>query len=320
MTTGAQWFWVLLICVMPSIGASPAPPQGARITGSTLTDSGDVLPNVSVALACPKSGPARRTVSDERGVFRFDDLPPGDCHLWGSKPGYMDQDAEGDAGMTGQYNLRITPGSVRDGVELRLGRAVVVRGTVTDADGKPPQNVFVNIHRAEGSRDGRIPGVLRPLSAEGRFEASNLPPGTYFVTASPGFKEADAGAGSGHAITYFPGTTNASEAQTFVLKAGESKDVAFRLGRTNAFAIRGTAYDAGMVPLPGADIHLVLDGRPALIRARTKTAADGSFRITGVQPGRYILGVRRDPQTGEIRITVENADLEQQVLRLGAAR
>ena len=320
MTTGARWFYVLLLGVLPSIGASSAALQGARITGSTLTDTGDVLPNVSVALACPKSGPARRTVSDERGVFRFDDLPPGDCHLWGSKPGYMDQDAEGDPGMTGQYNLRITARSVRDGVELRLGRGVVVRGMVTDADGKPPKNVFVSIQRAEGSRDGRTSGVLRSIDAEGRFEASNLPPGTYLVAASPGFKEADAGAGSGHAITYFPGTTNAAETQTFVLKAGESKTVTFRLGRTSAFAIRGPAYDAGMVPLPGADIYLHLDGRPALIRARTKTAADGTFTITGVQPGKYILGVRRDPDVGELRVSVGNADLEPQVLRLGAAR
>ena len=320
MTWGTRSSCVLLFAVLPAVSDGLVAMQTARITGWTLTESGEVLPGVAVALACPKSGPARNTISDERGVFQFEGLPAGECHLWGTKRGYTDKDAEGDPGLTGQYNLRILAGSVRDGVELRLARGVIVRGTVKDADGRPPRNVFVNIHATGRTRDGRIASVLRSLSPDGVFEASNLPPGTYYVAASPGFKGEDAGAGSGHAITFFPGTTREEEAQTFDIKAGETKEVSFRLARTNAFAIRGTAVDGGAVPLADADIYLIRDGRLALIRARAKTAPNGTFVITGVQPGRYILGVRRDPQMGEIRITVENSDLEQQILRLGTSR
>jgi hypothetical protein len=69
MTWGTRSSCVLLLAVLPAVGDGRFAIQTARITGWTLTDRGDVLPGVSVALACPESGPGKNTISDERGVF-----------------------------------------------------------------------------------------------------------------------------------------------------------------------------------------------------------------------------------------------------------
>jgi hypothetical protein len=215
--------------------------QDARLSGWTLTDDGLPLSAVEVVLACPPA-PVRRTVSDDRGHFELPNLPAGNCRLWGTKPGYVDANIEGDPYVQGQYNLKVLEGAWRDGFELRLARGVILTGRITVARGRPWKKTRVHPIRRE-VRNGvtRLVAVpYRQVSLSGAFEFPALPPGEYYIGASPIPAGHDAGGASGYAITYFPGTTKFAEAKSIAVKAGESRQVNFALAETQAFRVSGS--------------------------------------------------------------------------------
>ena len=301
---------------------SPVATQDARVSGWTLTDDGLPLSKVEVVLACPPA-PVRRTVSDDRGHFELANLPAGNCRLWGTKPGYVDASIEGDPYVQGQYNLRVPEGSWRDGFELRLARGVILTGRITDARGRPGQKTRVHPIRREVKNGAtRLVAVpYRQVSLAGAFKFAALPPGEYYIGASPIPEGNDAGGTSGNAITYFPGTTKFAEAQSIALKAGESRQVNFALAETQAFRVSGIAYDFTGNPMANATVDLSLETEPKWMRGSTRTAADGTFAMTGVQPGEYVLRVSRQlVEVGEVHFDVDIADVGNLIVRVGPRR
>jgi hypothetical protein len=156
--------------------------EGARLSGWTLSDDGLPLAGVEVVLACPPA-PVRRIVSDEWGYFELVDLPPGYCRLRGTKRGYVDANIDGDPGVHGLYNLKVTQDAWRHGFELRLARGVILTGTITDARGRPVRNIRVHpIRREVANGIARlVPAPYRPVTESGAFEFTALlvVPGKY---------------------------------------------------------------------------------------------------------------------------------------------
>ena len=311
--SAASW-----LCVShPGLGA-----EGARLSGWTLTEDGLPLPAVQVVLACPPA-PVRRTVADDRGRFDLMNLPPGNCRLWGTKRGYVDANAEGDPDVRGPYSLKVLEGAWRDGFELRLARGMILTGRITDARGRPAKGIRVHpVRREVTNGSARLVAMpYLPVTASGAFEFPTLPPGEYFVGASPAPEGSNAGGASGYAITYFPGTTKFSEAQSFLVKPGESREVNFTLARTQAFRVSGIAYDAAGNRIVNSTVSLSLDTEPMWITGNTRTASDGTFALAGVQPGRYVLRVSRQfAELGEVHFDVEDADVGHLIVRVGPRR
>jgi protocatechuate 3,4-dioxygenase beta subunit len=295
--------------------------DGARVSGWTLTRDGLALSGVEVVLACPPA-PVRRTLSDDQGRFELANLPAGNCTLRGSKPGYVDANVEGDPGIQGAYGLRVLEGTSRDGFEMRLDRGVILTGRITDSRGRAARGIRVHpIRREMANGTPRLkPMPYRPVDSSGAFEFPGLPPGEYYVGASPVSEGSDAGGASGYAVSYFPGTANFAEAQTVALQPGESRRVEFALTGTRAFSVSGMAYDdAG--PVSNASVGLSLETEPKWLRGNTRTAADGTFAFTGVQPGRYVLRVARQlVEIGEAHFDVDDGDVGNLVVRVGPRR
>ena len=296
--------------------------EGARLSGWTLTDNGLPLAGVEVVLACPPA-PVKRTVSDDRGRFDLVNLPPGNCRLWGTKPGYVDGGAEGDPYVQSQYGLTVAEGVWRDGFELRLARGVMITGRIIDARGGPVKKIRVHPVRREVTNGivRLVPASYLQVDASGAFRFANLPPGEYYLGASPAPEGGDAGGASGYAFTYFPGTARFAEARSFVLKPGESRAVDFALVEVQAFRISGIVYDSSGKPLANATVSLSLETEPKWMMGETRTAADGTFAVTGVPPGRYVLHASRQRvEFGEVHLDVDDGDVANLIVRLGPRR
>ena len=117
--TAAISLVVLLAC------AGPALAQGTT-TGAivgTLTDStGAVLPGVTMTISGPSLQGSRTTVTDELGVYRFRNVPPGtDYKLVAQLSGFRDATQERIQvllGQEGTINLSMSPGGVAETVSV----------------------------------------------------------------------------------------------------------------------------------------------------------------------------------------------------------
>jgi hypothetical protein len=122
-------------------------------------------------------------------------------------------------------------------------------------------------------------------------------------------------------MSYFPGTPDFTKATTVLLKAGESKRIAFALAEIRAFTVFGIAYDVAGKPFDNADVSLTADTELKWMSGATRTAADGTFVLTGVPPGRYVLRVwRQGSAMGEVHFDVDEADVKNLVVHDGPPR
>jgi hypothetical protein len=73
--------------------------------------------------------------------------------------------------------------------------------------------------------------------------------------------------------------------------------------------------------MANATVDLSLETEPKWMRGSTRTAADGTFVMTGVQPGEYVLRVSRQlVEVGEVHFDVDIADVGNLIVRVGPRR
>jgi len=107
-----------------------------------------------------------------------------------------------------------------------------------------------------------------------------------------------------YATTYFPGTSYLSDAAAVVVRAGEERlGVDVEVRQVPTATITGSVTGVDGRPVPTAMVSLALPasaGQENLFEqligaAQAFTRADGTFVMTGVQPGAYVLNVRAAP-------------------------
>jgi hypothetical protein len=135
-------------------------------------------------------------------------------------------------------------------------------------------------------------------------------PGDYVVRASLRQNVPGSGAAEpdpmGYPGTYYPGVVDASQAQTVTVALGqELSAVAFSLVPARLSRISGTVMGSDGRPLSGGMVMLRPRAANGLAGVRAafgggnsnRIRADGSFQLTGVPPGEYVLDVQQRPQT-----------------------
>lgn len=98
---------------------------------------------------------------------------------------------------------------------------------------------------------------------------------------------------TGYAPTYYPGTARVAEAQALTAGLGvELPGVDFSLLPTRTSRITGTVLDSTGRPLANATVGLIEQtGSMTSMRSAGMVRPDGSFTISGVAPGEYIVRV-----------------------------
>jgi protocatechuate 3,4-dioxygenase beta subunit len=289
-------------------------------------DTGEPLARAEVVLTGGGTAVRRAVSTDRQGRYEFEEVPAGRYTLQASKPPYVTR-------HFGQVRPRElgTPVIVADGQRLEqldfsLQRGSVLTGRVTDEFGQPLVLAQVQAQRYGYTADGQqtlIAAGGASTDDRGQFRIFGLDPGAYFLSAGlSGVESIGAGARASdtadtYPMTFYPGTINPNEAQAITLAAGEETAVDLSLLAARLARITGAVVNSSGEAAAGVFVTL---------RSRTNShlpisngfdlaAGDGTFALSNVPPGEYVVQARSQPipgrsvEYGSAPATVEAGDV-----------
>ncbi len=268
---------------------------------------------------------ARTALTDADGQFEFRDLPAGSVTVRASKTGFVAQ----------QFGQR-SPFSSGDPVVLADGQQVIanftllrggaITGRVFDDGGDPIAGVRVTVFRAQFTPNGRrlvATGSGGITDDTGAYRVYGLAPGGYYVSATSPRNSSTplsiAGAPVAYASTYFPGTIDAGAAERVTLGPGQDQsNIDFALTAVPTVRISGVVLTSSGTPAQAmVNLQSALPSiSPEGERRTFNTAADGSFMVSNVIPGTYVLevservrGASATPEGASMPLVVGGGDI-----------
>jgi len=130
----------------------------------------------------PPAEPARGAITDQLGQFVFDRLAPGTYRLQAMKPGFIDGEYGATAPAGTGTQITVAAGDDVADLILALARGGVITGTLRHINGEPAEGVAVGARTSASARS-----AIRQVVTDdrGTYRLHGLPPGQYFVVASP---------------------------------------------------------------------------------------------------------------------------------------
>jgi hypothetical protein len=251
-----------------------------------LTDSAAKLPVLGAQISITPEDTAADVFTDASGGFRFSNLAPGRYGIRAKHEGYREAFRfvqVKDGGSAEQIALKMTPFSE-------------IAGQVLDEDRHPIAGVGIYTGTSLRAR----------TDAEGRYQITELAPGTYRLYCRILFATREAlvehdkntGEARGYADTYyFPGVDDPARAANTSVAAGvHIGGFDFHLKRGPLVEYSGRVVDINREPLSTAAVQLVPQNLSLTdeTRDRRRVKKDGSFRFELIPPGHYTLVVFRE--------------------------
>lgn len=298
---------VVILFLVPALVAQMAQAPGTAAIRGRVVAADTGLPFLEAVVQVVsdetgRTGPARRHVTDARGVFEVSGLPPGSYRLLASppadKPMYLPTDrlAAGPSAV-----VELEADEVKPDVDFALPRAGAISGRISDQFGQPVAGATIDVLlRGPGGRLLRVPRAFSSTLSDdfGRYRTWGFPAGTYLVRVEPRAAEAATPSREGYVRTYYPNVTGPSDAWTVKLKTSEDLyDINVRLELTRTFRLSGIVLDVLGRPSSQAVVRLDFTGeRSAGAGERRATSSDGRFTFDRLAPGDYVL---RATQAGD---------------------
>jgi hypothetical protein len=268
-------------------------------------------------------------MTDDNGRFTLRDLPAGHFTVEARKPGFVRAYAGSKQPGVGPGSAVAVTEGQRVSITVRMTRTAVITGVVRMPTGAPATMVRVQairFHVVDGERRIVQSGGAWGLDDHGEYRIYGLAPGDYVIAAAPAIgaigevrtmspddmqwalQQLSSTSAptqpttmpatvttAGFSPVYFPGTIDASAAATISLKAGEERtgvDVPLQFVPTAK--ITGAIVDSNGLPAKSIDAKLVPSASFGAVGpgVTIRPAADGSFSISGIAPGKYHLFAR----------------------------
>lgn len=250
----------------------------------TVTDSTTGLPIEGAFVRTS----VKSATTDAAGAFRMTGFDPGTYYLFAQKTGYLTEafdDTPCPSFCSPSLNGTPVPvdlDQVIIGLDFTLEPFGSISGTVTAADGGAPvTDGFVGLYLGQGRFERNA-----VVEADGSYRFDNVRAGTYFLRTAvrdetdfldelyddiPCYVDCDFTTGT--VVTVLPGA--------------EASGVDFALDAGGIFT--GTVTDSvtGLALTSGGVSVFTPSG---FLLGSTGIAADGSFAVTGLLPGSYLLG------------------------------
>jgi len=272
--------------------------------------------------------------TDAGGRFQIKGIDPGRYRLKVTRNGFVTQEYGQKTPSDPGSDLRLSTGQDLKDLLFRLIPWSVISGRILNEDGEPLPWAQVSALR-EVYREGKrklSPEVMVPTNDLGEYRLFGLRPGRYFVSAKykPGVQivgqqQIQTGLNDdserGYAPTYYPGSPDLARASSITVKAGdEISSVEILLRPVTVFRIRGRVFNMVSAKRSGAGVNIVLEPRNTGLawsfpdQQVHVEKPDGSFEITNVLPGSYVLSAFwfDEGKRYQARQSVEvgNADVE----------
>jgi hypothetical protein len=278
------------------------------------SDTRQPLRRAQVRLFAPES---HAVLTDDNGRYEITQLPAGRHTLAASKGGFV-QMTYGQRRPHGPGRpLTLAAGQVLEDIDFLLPPGGVITGRIADEAGESVVGAEVSVMRfafINGTRQLTGVGGAR-TDDRGEFRIFGLPRGEYVVQASFGAAGDLSGVGVGYAPTFYPGTPVHGEAQRVAIKAGEEiAGITFALSRTRTASVSGVVRD----PDGSTTMAVVLarENSANVPRMGSEGFAvakpDGTFQISNLQPGSYVLDARdmaNPNQSGRTEVVINERDV-----------
>jgi len=147
--------------------------QTGSLAGKVFVQaSHEPIEGARVVLRHPEWAWNQRVISDATGDFRIDQLVPGTYALTLHRSGFSVSQREDVLIQAGQETS----------LEFALSRMASVKGSVTDALGRPSEEAYI-IAQAASALRARPVRLSTSTDDEGQYQLDDLPPGTYRLEA-----------------------------------------------------------------------------------------------------------------------------------------
>lgn len=303
--------------------------RGGVVTGRVTDADGRPVIGENVRLAVAGQGNDRRGPfffnpslfqTDDRGIYRIYGIPPGSYVVSVGEGGsdgiiragmgrgnlYTRTFHPGVADQSKAAILEVTEGSETTNVDITLGgraKTFKASGTVVDAEtGKPVPNIpaaYGSLRAGETRMDSF--GMGARTDAEGQFRFEGLLPGRYAAYVSDPQGE-----------TY-------NVPVTFEISEGDVAGLVVKVRRgasiSGVAVVEGTSDRSVLAKL--SQLRIAAYPETQTLRAPTfadanQVNADGSFRISGIAPGKVrLMPGGWPPQKGFMLLRVEREGVEQ---------
>lgn len=281
---------------------------GGAIGGQVYNSATDEPVNGATIVLTEAVGASQpqKFVTETRGLFLFENLPPGRYVLFAECAGFA-RTAFGSRGnpLDG-VTLSLVEGQQMNALAFALTPGSSIAGKVTDAAGSVVDGAAVLALQPIYQRGKKeyIPVASALSDSSGGYKLENLNAGAYLLAASDST--------IGAATTFYPSSAALSGAVgvTVAVAAAETgKDI--HLARASGHRVAGTlsggkAAIAWLTPKGGAT--------SLILRSAAKIQTDGSFAFPGVAAGSYILSATEadgvTTAAAPVAIAVTQKDLE----------
>jgi hypothetical protein len=289
-------------CLVPLTLMAQTPEKGA-LTGVVVNSTtGRVLNHVEVGLeGTGTENAATLAVTDATGAFRFANLSAGTYRLKAARNGYLD--------ATYPTVIVLSAGQELKDICVKLAPFGVIAGTVRESDGELVARPTVEALRVDFSsghrRFVRVDGSY--TDDLGQYRVTGLPPGRYFVRATPGKKAVAADPGALRIAipdeppppspevllpALYPGVQDATLARTVEVEPGgrvTGADIV--LARSRTVTVKGhVAGTPDSVPRVVEITSGTPGNGPAVYSLSTQIDPNGDFEFAAVPRGSYVLG------------------------------
>jgi carboxypeptidase family protein len=295
------WLAVLLCFSLISVVESQTPvlkqPANCKVQGQIVQPGGLPIRKADIRLYGvgeyqEQEDALYTAVTDGEGRFKIEDVKPDRYRLFFQHSGFVDvEKRRHGSGML----LSLEPGQEVKDLLFHMAPGAVITGKVTDADGDPIPSVDVVAVPYPKTLQGPR-GFGDRTNEVGEYRISSLPSNRYLLMAQPfsQLRRAVESARTGeknapvYGITYYPGTTEKSQAVPLAVHAGDETGANIPLRLVRFFHVRGlvTNLPAGLTGGASIILHPLDDDTMADIQARPLDK-DGGFEVRGVLPGSY---------------------------------